>query len=551
MRRRRRLIGAAIAAVPVAVGLSLISASLNFADVLPSSCASPLLGVIACTPGSTPSVPGTSASPSASNGSSGGSTGAPSSSAGPTLTTTPSATPTPAAIPGTIVVADPLLAAELQAVLQNPVSAQQPDLLHFQPASSASTAQPGSPAPGAGRGDGVAATVLPVAGVGFAVVVAAAFSLMARRQRAYRLRWRSAGIFVLPMLAALPVAGAAAAVIAAQAPSAVQAPAPAASAAVSQLSMLGAQRIRATELPPLTVSHQWSALVGIETVINSEHTQLVNDEQQIKALTLEVNAETSAPELRHSLRPGQSATLTAVLARLVADHQEQLAAYNASLQQEYSFFVATVQSPQAATALQTVASHTPPEVQNAVSTDINLVQTQLQQEQQIESATASDQELPQLLNGTSLTFHAPLSGVVTQGFGATTFTMEPPVTYNGIFYPHFHTGLDIAAPFDAPVGAAAAGTVILATSSVDSSGNLVGYGNYVLISHGDGFLTLYGHLDKILVAAGQKVQQGEVIGLEGSTGWSTGAHLHFEIRKNGVYVDPAPYLASQLKPRSS
>ena len=90
--------------------------------------------------------------------------------------------------------------------------------------------------------------------------------------------------------------------------------------------------------------------------------------------------------------------------------------------------------------------------------------------------------------------------------------------------------------------------MILATSSRDEQGHLVSYGNYIVIAHGDGFLTLYGHLDKLLVTAGQMVKQGQVIGLCGSTGWSSGPHVHFEIRKDGTFVDPAPYLARQLRP---
>jgi len=131
---------------------------------------------------------------------------------------------------------------------------------------------------------------------------------------------------------------------------------------------------------------------------------------------------------------------------------------------------------------------------------------------------------------------------------ATVGLAPPPLSFDGTFYPHFHTGLDLGAPLDTPVHAAADGVVLLAAASVDGSGKLVGYGNYVVIDHGDGFLTLYGHLDKLLVQAGQVVKQGQVIGLCGSTGWSTGPHVHFEIRKSGVYVDPAPYLAAQLKP---
>jgi murein DD-endopeptidase MepM/ murein hydrolase activator NlpD len=66
-----------------------------------------------------------------------------------------------------------------------------------------------------------------------------------------------------------------------------------------------------------------------------------------------------------------------------------------------------------------------------------------------------------------------------------------------------------------------------------------------VIKHSNGTLSVYGHLDRILVSNGQAVQGGQVIGLCGSTGWSTGPHVHFEIRVNGVPVDPAPYLVAQ------
>jgi murein DD-endopeptidase MepM/ murein hydrolase activator NlpD len=121
---------------------------------------------------------------------------------------------------------------------------------------------------------------------------------------------------------------------------------------------------------------------------------------------------------------------------------------------------------------------------------------------------------------------------LSQGFGPTTYWFEPP--YGG--YPHFHTGLDMVEPFGSPVYAADDGIVALVGSSSS------GYGNYVVIAHAGGFDTLYGHLSTALVKPGQTVTQGTVVGLEGSTGNSTGAHLHFELRIGGRPVDPTPYL---------
>jgi murein DD-endopeptidase MepM/ murein hydrolase activator NlpD len=140
----------------------------------------------------------------------------------------------------------------------------------------------------------------------------------------------------------------------------------------------------------------------------------------------------------------------------------------------------------------------------------------------------------------------PLAGEITQPFGPTTLGIEPTAVMGGVVYLHFHAGLDIAAPFDTPVRASADGVVVFAGPQSDAAGHLAGYGNHVVIAHPQGFTTTYAHLDSITVTAGQVIAQGEVVGLEGSTGNSTGPHLHFEIRHDGVPLDPAAYLPGQL-----
>ncbi len=107
------------------------------------------------------------------------------------------------------------------------------------------------------------------------------------------------------------------------------------------------------------------------------------------------------------------------------------------------------------------------------------------------------------------------------------------------FKPHTrrpHMGIDLAAPRKTPVYAAHKGMVIYAGR------DFRGFGNMILIESGYGWATLYAHLDKILVSEGQKVNLGEPIALMGSTGRSTGPHLHFEIRKDKGPVDPLLYL---------
>ncbi|MBN1459840.1 MAG: M23 family metallopeptidase [Armatimonadetes bacterium] len=99
----------------------------------------------------------------------------------------------------------------------------------------------------------------------------------------------------------------------------------------------------------------------------------------------------------------------------------------------------------------------------------------------------------------------------------------------------FHTGIDIAAPHGTPIRAAGPGTVVHAK-------RWGGYGNCIIVDHGGGLATLYGHCSKLAVTKGQKVTQNQVIGYIGSTGLSTGPHLHFEVRKDGRHVNPKSYL---------
>jgi murein DD-endopeptidase MepM/ murein hydrolase activator NlpD len=127
---------------------------------------------------------------------------------------------------------------------------------------------------------------------------------------------------------------------------------------------------------------------------------------------------------------------------------------------------------------------------------------------------------------------------ITQGFGPTPYVFE--ASYAG--FAHFHTGIDLAVPLGTPVFAAADGVVMLARPMADSGGQLVGYGNYVIIQHDAGLKTLYGHLLTIGVQAGDVVHRGQLIGLVGSTGNSTGPHTHFEVRIENSPVDPMQML---------
>jgi murein DD-endopeptidase MepM/ murein hydrolase activator NlpD len=125
------------------------------------------------------------------------------------------------------------------------------------------------------------------------------------------------------------------------------------------------------------------------------------------------------------------------------------------------------------------------------------------------------------------TFIHPVPGGETSPFG--------PRVHPVLGRPMFHTGIDLAATCGTPIHAAASGTVIYARVSNS-------WGLRTIIEHTASLKTAYGHQSKFLVKEGDVVKQGQVIGLVGTTGWSTGCHLHFDVILNDRYVDPAPYL---------
>ncbi len=132
--------------------------------------------------------------------------------------------------------------------------------------------------------------------------------------------------------------------------------------------------------------------------------------------------------------------------------------------------------------------------------------------------------------GGSFGWPTPGYKTITSPFGWRTYT------YQGKKVTSNHKGIDIGAPKGAKIVASNGGKV------VTSAYNANGYGNYVILDHGGGKMTVYGHMSKRGVSVGQSVSKGQQIGLVGSTGRSTGPHLHFEIRVNGTAVNPLNYL---------
>lgn len=141
-------------------------------------------------------------------------------------------------------------------------------------------------------------------------------------------------------------------------------------------------------------------------------------------------------------------------------------------------------------------------------------------EKPVDEIVAVGSKVPPRTNATG-TFDYPIRGYITSRYGQR--------------WGKLHAGIDIAGSTGDPIYAADGGTVIF-------SGWESGYGYLVKIDHGNGYVTYYGHSSKLLVNAGDKVYKGQKIALIGSTGHTTGPHLHFEVRKNGVPVNPLLYL---------
>ncbi|MEZ4819129.1 MAG: M23 family metallopeptidase [Bdellovibrionota bacterium] len=121
----------------------------------------------------------------------------------------------------------------------------------------------------------------------------------------------------------------------------------------------------------------------------------------------------------------------------------------------------------------------------------------------------------------------PVDGYYTSGFG---YRISP-FTGNR----QMHAGIDLYAPIGTPVHSTADGVVTRVA-------NDAGYGKFLVISHGYGYSSLYGHNSKILVKVGQRIKRGQTISLVGKTGRSTGPHLHYEVKLNGVAINPVKYI---------
>jgi murein DD-endopeptidase MepM/ murein hydrolase activator NlpD len=248
------------------------------------------------------------------------------------------------------------------------------------------------------------------------------------------------------------------------------------------------------------------ALRGSADLSGAGHTDLVKTGPAVSIVATKADA-------------GQ-ARIASSIAAIEAGQKESLAALrNAALRQADTMAAAIAElSPEiAATASTEVGGpYLPLDLSASFEIHVDALQTSL----------ARIDRLRARLDGLPLGHPAP-GQEMTSGFGA---RLDPFLGSMAM-----HGGVDFRAAAGTPVPAAAAGKVI-------EAGNSGGYGNMVEIAHAGGYSTRYGHLSEIRVKAGEEIRAGDVIGLSGSTGRSTGPHIHYEVRKDGSPVDPVRFI---------
>jgi murein DD-endopeptidase MepM/ murein hydrolase activator NlpD len=252
------------------------------------------------------------------------------------------------------------------------------------------------------------------------------------------------------------------------------------------------------------------------------------------------NARESADEERASLEAREAELVdleqraSQLKAAAAAKRAQQEALLNANLAQQGSVQQAYEQNSAAMGAQQVLVQR--------------LVAEEAERQRQIEEARrrqAAEEEarrraLAQRPAVSVTGFSWPLAAFkVTQEFGPTSFALEPPYTFRGTYYQHFHTGIDIAGGCGTPVTASKEGVVVASGQPLAPYDS--GYG--VIIDHGGGVQTWYWHLQsRVIVRPGAIVTKGQVIGYEGNTGFSTGCHLHFAVTVNGGFENPRFFL---------
>lgn len=235
-----------------------------------------------------------------------------------------------------------------------------------------------------------------------------------------------------------------------------------------------------------------------------KYQQLETQKAELESMEAELESDRSAKQAREDELNANLSELESLEAKVASDN-EALEAQIDQLNREADKLTAELKAAQEAAARQKASS-----ADSGSSTAI------------VSSSSSTSS-----YGGGAFTWPVPNYARISSYFG---YRMHPILHYS-----KFHSGLDIAASSGTPIIAASSGTVIY-------SGTRNGYGKTIMIDHGGGLVTLYGHCSSLLVGSGTSVSRGQTIALVGSTGQSTGPHCHFEVRKDGTPVNPQSYL---------
>ncbi len=280
----------------------------------------------------------------------------------------------------------------------------------------------------------------------------------------------------------------------------------------------------------LTVSEQDSALADeirtIRAELDTRQRTLESGRRALDQARLEAAGQANALHLRERQLASMEAQLATLKAAADEKRVQQEAALNASLQAKGDVEAQIAAVQRAAAAQERLVS----QLRNQAAA----LQAQIDEARRRAAAEAAR-------NATSASgFQWPEAGRnVTQEWGPTSYVLEPSYTYQGTYYPHFHAGIDIANGCGTPEMAAKEGVVVASGQPLYPFDS--GFG--VVIQHEGNVQTWYWHMQtRVVVAPGQIVLGGTVVGYEGSTGNSTGCHLHFATNVNGVWENPRNFL---------
>ena len=242
--------------------------------------------------------------------------------------------------------------------------------------------------------------------------------------------------------------------------------------------------------------------------------------------------------------------LTALEARLAelrtaaeAKQVEQEAALNAALQAQGDVEAQIARNEEAAAAAERLAAQLQ---QQAAAQEAAIAEARRRAEAEAAARRAAARDAAERAEAERRNATSPHgfrwpehSFQITQEWGPTGFVLEPPYTYGGTYYPHFHAGIDFAGGCSTPIYSAGAGVVVASGQPLMPFDS--GYG--VVVDHGSSIQTWYWHMQpNVVVGPGTIVTSDSIIGYEGSTGQSTGCHVHFAVNDSGVWEDPRTYL---------